>query len=87
MHYWWYFMRFRATRVNKRPVVDPANQRVSVLRPWRPGPILSPGGHRYTVNSKVYARVVVTGLKLPRSISYRICIIVCLRPSASHDLT
>jgi len=34
-------MRFRATRVNKRPVIDPANQRVPGLRPWRPGPTLS----------------------------------------------
>ena len=29
-------------RVNKRPVIDPANQRVPGLRPWRPGPTLSP---------------------------------------------
>ena len=29
-------------RVNKRPVIDPANQRVPGLRPLRPGPILSP---------------------------------------------
>ena len=44
MHYWWYFMRFRASykRVYKRPVIDPANKRVPGLRPWRPGPTLSP---------------------------------------------
>ena len=29
-------------RVNKRPVIDPANQRVPGLRPWRPGPTLIP---------------------------------------------
>ena len=30
-------------RVNKRPAIDPANQRVPGLRPWRPGSTLSPG--------------------------------------------
>ena len=29
-------------RVNERPVIDPANQRVPGLRPCRPGPTLSP---------------------------------------------
>ena len=27
---------------NKQPIVDPANQRVPGLRPWQPGPTLSP---------------------------------------------
>ena len=30
-------------RVNKRPVIDPANQKVPGLQPWQPGPTLSPG--------------------------------------------
>ena len=39
-------------RVNKRPGIDPANQRVPGLRPWRPGPTLSPAVYRAASQSR-----------------------------------
>ena len=37
-------------RVNKSPFIDPANQRVPGLRPWRPGPTLSPGWRPWQIH-------------------------------------